>query len=153
MMSTKPPHYDEDFYAWTQHQAVLLRQEQWQDLDYPNLAEELESLGKSESRALEHRLDGLLMHLLKWRYQPSGRLTGQSWRLTIREHRRQLLRLLRDNPSFRRRMPAVLVESYANAREDASDETGLPLATFPDTCPWTADQVLDHTFWPEAEDV
>jgi ribosomal protein L29 len=152
-MSTRTPQYDEDFYAWTQHQATLLREEKWQNLDYSNLAEELESLGKSEYRELEHRLDGLLMHLLKWRYQPSGRQTGHSWRSTIREHRRQLARLLRDSPSLRPRVPSVLPESYANARLDASDETGLPLRTFPDICPWTMEQVLDETFWPEVGDV
>jgi hypothetical protein len=150
-MSPVTPRYDEDFYAWTQHQAALLREEKWQALDYPNLAEELESLGKSDWRELEHRLDGLLMHLLKWRYQPSGRQTGHSWRSTIREHRRQLTRVLRDSPSLRPRVPQVLPESYANARLDASDETGLPLGTFPETCPWTIDQIFDEGFWPEAE--
>jgi uncharacterized protein DUF29 len=70
--------------------------------------------------------------------------------LTIREHRRQLTRLLRDNPSLRQRVPSGVPESYANARLDASDETGLPLATFPDICPWTMEQVLDESFWPEA---
>jgi hypothetical protein len=148
-MHQRTPHYDEDFYAWTQAQAALLRTEKWAELDVPNIAEELESLGKSEYRALESRLDGLLRHLLKWCYQPAGRQTGHSWRATIRDHRRQVTRLLRDNPSFRRRVPPQLRESYANARVDASDETGLPLATFPVTCPWTVEDILDEAFWPE----
>jgi hypothetical protein len=146
-MQQKTAHYEEDFVAWTQEQAALLRAEQWTALDIANLAEELESLGKSEHRELEHRLDVLLLHLLKWRYQPSGRQTGHSWRATIREQRRQLTRLLRDSPSLRLRVPTLLLESYANARLDASDETGVPLETFPVTCPWTVAQVLHEHFW------
>lgn len=148
-MSPLTPRYDDDFYAWTQSQATLLREEKWQVLDYANLAEELESLGKSEYRELEQRLDGLLMHLLQWRYQPSGRQTGHSWRSTIRQHRRQLSRLLRDSPSLRPRIPAVLQESYTNARRNASDETGVQFSTFPATCPRTVDQILDEAFWPD----
>ena len=149
-MSTNAELYEQDFFAWTQTTAVLIRAGKWYDLDREALAEEVESLGHSEHRELEHRLDGLLTHLLKWCWQPSGCQTGHSWRSTIREHRRQLTRLLRDSPSIRPRVVMVLPESYVNARVDASDETGLPLATFPQVCPWTAGQVLDADFWPEA---
>jgi hypothetical protein len=148
-MSTNAELYEQDFYTWTQTTAALIRAGKWYDLDRETLAEEVESLGRSEHRELEHRLDGLLMHLLKWRYQPSGHQTGHSWRLTIREHRRQLTRLLRDSPSLCPRTAIVLPASYTNARVDASDETGLALATFPETCPWTPEQVLDADFWPE----
>lgn len=79
MRGMSPP-YDEDFYAWTQHQAALLRTEKWQDLDSTNLAEELESLGKRDLRELESRLEVLVMHLLKWCYQPERRERGRSWR-------------------------------------------------------------------------
>jgi len=150
-VSTNAELYEYDFFAWTQTTGALIRAGKWYDLDREALAEEVESLGRSEYRELEHRLDGLLMHLLKWHYQPSGRQTGHSWRSTIREHRRQLTRLLRDSPSLRPRMATVLPENYANARVDASDETGLPLATFPQACPWTVVQVLDEDFWPEGE--
>jgi ribosomal protein L29 len=143
--------YDTDFYLWTQDQAALLREGKVQALDLNNLAEEIESLGKSQRHELEHRLDGLFMHLLKWRYQPSRRQSGHSWRSTIREHRRSLARLLRDNPSLRREVPAFLDDSYVYACEAASDETGLPLATFPAACPWTPEQVLNPDFWPEED--
>src|SRR2546428_80611 len=69
--------YHTDFYLWTQDQAALLREGKVQALDLDNLAEEIESLGKSQRHELEHRLDGLLMHLLKWRYQPSRRQAGR----------------------------------------------------------------------------
>jgi hypothetical protein len=148
-MSPRTPQYDEDFYAWTQHQATLLREEKWQDLDYANLAEEIESLGKREQHELEHRLMRLLQHLLKWRYQPERRQRGRSWRSTIVEQRQRIARRLRDNPSFRPQLPVLVVEEYRLARLKASDETRLDEATFPETCPWTVEQVLDERFWPE----
>jgi hypothetical protein len=139
--------YDTDFYAWTQEQAALLRAGKLHELDLDNLAEEIESLGKSDRRALEHQLDRLVMHLLKWQYQPGGR--SRSWRGSIWGARRRIQRLLRDNPSFRQHVPRLLQEDYAAVRKEASRETGVPLATFPEACPWTPEQVVDDDFWPE----
>ncbi len=65
--------YDQDFYAWTQTTADLLRAGKWDDLDREALAEEIESLGKGQHRELGSRLDVLVMHLLQWRYQPAER--------------------------------------------------------------------------------
>lgn len=141
--------YDTDFYQWTQEQAALLTARDADALDFENLAEEIRSLGASDRRELHTRLYQLLLHLLKWQYQPAGRRTGHSWRSSIREQRRRLALVLRESPSLRRTVPAVLTEEYPEAREAASDETGLPLATFPATCSWTPEQVLDADFWPE----
>jgi Domain of unknown function DUF29 len=149
-LKTHAPLYDEDFYAWTQEQAALLRAKKWRELDYGNLAEELEALGKRDRRELEHRLEVLVMHLLKWRYQPERRDRSRGWRSTIREQRRRLTRLLRDSPSLRSEVPALLDDGYPHACGKALDETRLPPETFPPTCPWTAVQVLDDAFWPEA---
>jgi hypothetical protein len=140
--------YDQDFYAWTQEQAALLTAQDADALDFPNLAEEIRALGASDRRELHASLYQLLLHLIKWRYQPEGRLTGHSWRSSIREQRRRLALVLEDSPSLVRTVPQVLAKEYLAAREDASDETGLPLATFPEACPWTAKQVLDADFWP-----
>ena len=142
------PLYDTDFYAWTQQQAALLREEKWEDLDYPNLAEEIESLGKREQHELEHRLMRLLQHLLKWQYQPVRR--GRSWRSTIVEQRQRIAKRLRESPSLRPALPAMLEEEYRLARLKAGDETRLPEAILPPTCPWTVEQLLDDAFWPEA---
>lgn len=139
--------YDQDFYAWTQAQAAFLRQGMWQKLDVLNLAEEIDSLGKSQYRELGSRVDVLVMHLLKWHYQAAQR--SGSWRQTIRTQRRELRRLLAQNPSLRPLVPSAIIDSYPDARLDASEETGLPLTTFPATCPWTLAQVLEAEFWPE----
>ena len=145
-MRTNAELYAQDFYTWTKTTAALIRAGKWSALDREALAEELESLGKSQHRELGSRLVVLLLHLLKWGYQPLER--SGSWRSTIRTQRRELRRLLQQNPGLRPLVPSAVADGYPDARLDASDETGLPLATFPATCPWTQEQVLDADCWP-----
>jgi len=149
MMGTNAELYNADFYAWCLATAALIREGKWYDIDREALAEEIESVGRSQKRELESRIHVLVMHLLKWRYQPEGRQRGHSWRSTIRTQRRELRLLLRDNPGLRPQVPTIVIESYPDARTEALDETGLPDATLPQDCPWTAVQVLDDGFWPD----
>jgi hypothetical protein len=144
------PLYERDFYAWTQATAAAIRAGTWETLDHEALAEEIESLGRREKRELEHRLEVLVMHLLKWRYQPNYRETSHSWYDTIREQRSQLERLFRDSPSLYPKVPAVLEATYPEARLRAIGETHLEGGDFPKTCPWKPWEVLDPDFWPEA---
>jgi Domain of unknown function DUF29 len=139
--------YEEDFYAWTVEQARLLRSGEFSSIDVVNTAEEIESLGRSDKRAIESRLTVLLSHLLKWQLQPAMR--SSSWSGTIREQRRQIEKLLRESPSLRPFVPDVLAEAYSDAREDSVDETGLPETDFPQECPFTVEQVLSRSFLPE----
>ena len=104
-------------------------------------------MGKRQSRDLASRLTVLVMHLLKWGYQPTRH--SPSWQRTIREQRRQLARLLMAHPSLRPRLPVLLAEGYPQARAKALDETGLSATALPQHCPWTMTQVLDDAFWPE----
>jgi hypothetical protein len=140
--------YETDIFAWTQHQAAALAAGHVSELDLANLAEEIESLGKRDRRGLRSRLEVLVMHLLKWGYQPERRQTGHSWSSTIRTQRRDIRLILEDSPSLRRQVPDMIEADYQDVRLNARDETGLPLETFPETCPWTAEQVLDQAFWP-----
>jgi hypothetical protein len=148
-MYQRTPQYDEDFYAWTQAQAAVLRDEQGTELDYSNLAEEIESLGKSQWHTLENRLAVLVRHLLKWRCQPATRQRGRSWRSTIWEQRSRIRRLLRQSPSLRPHVLGMLVEEYPSIRQRTLDETGLSPAALPEQCPWTVEEILDEAFWPE----
>jgi hypothetical protein len=148
-MSTQSTVYDTDFYQWTQEQAALLREGKVKALDLENLAEEVESLGARDHRELRRRLQRLITHLLKWQYQPARRQTGHSWLSTIRTQRDELAALLEQSPSLRRTVSEALNGRYRRAREDASAQTRLPLDTFPATCPWDADRVLDPDFFPE----
>lgn len=145
--------YETDFYSWTQEQAAALKKaaraklNMPAPLDWENLAEEIESLGRSQESELESRYFRLLAHLLKWRHQPEQR--SGSWRGTIIEQRSRLAKLLRQNPSLKPRRGEFFEEAYADARELAAGETGLPIGTFPEQPPWTIEQAEDRGFWPD----
>ncbi|MCL6607670.1 MAG: DUF29 domain-containing protein [Geminicoccaceae bacterium] len=147
--------YEDDLAAWAEDQARALRAAARAKLntpvavDWENLAEEIEQLARSERRELASRLFRLLTHLAKWRWQPRRR--SRSWRATIGEQRRELARLLADSPSLRSILPETVARAWADARGQAADATGLPLATFPETCPFTPEAALDPDFWPEAD--
>jgi hypothetical protein len=141
--------YDADFYNWTQAQAAALRAKDWPALDVHNLAEEIESLGASDRRALRSHLMRLSQHLLKWHYQPQRR--GESWRQSIDNARLQIELILEDSPSLREFLPTAFAWAYPRARKEAAKESGLPLGTFSETCPWPVAQVMDEDFWPEAQ--
>jgi hypothetical protein len=141
--------YKQDFFAWTQTTAAMIRAGKWYDIASEALTEEVESLGACDHRELRWRLQRLVTHLLKWQYQPSRHQAGHSWRSTIRTQRQEMADLLEQSPSLRHTVPDALRTRYALAREHASTPTCLPLAIFPETCPWTPEQGLDTDFWPE----
>ena len=139
--------YDDDFYAWSMEQVELLRSGELSEIDAANIAEELESMGKNNRRELGSRLAVLLMHLLKWRYQPNRR--SPSWATTVRDQRDEIEAILVDSPSLRPVMRDTLSAIYTRARRRAIGETGLPEATFPADCPFTPDEILAPDFLPE----
>ncbi len=131
--------YETDVVAWAEAQAEALRAGRFDELDLENLAEEIADVAKREAQAVESHLETLILHLLKWRYDPDHR--SRSWEGTIRVARHKIAKLLRDSPSLRPRMPALLEDAYPDARVRAGVETGLPEATFPTACPFTLDQI------------
>ncbi|MEQ8999334.1 MAG: DUF29 domain-containing protein [Coleofasciculus sp. B1-GNL1-01] len=137
--------YENDFYAWTQEQANLLRTGKLHQIDWQNIAEEIEDRGRAEKRQLESRLEVLVMHLLKWQFQPN--LRSRSWQLTIKEQRLRLEKLLQENPSLKSSLDNALEKTYPLATLSAEKETGLSL--FPDTCPYTLAEILSPEFLPE----
>ena len=139
--------YDTDFYAWANEQAALLRAGKLTQADIAHIAEEIESMGRTEKRELINRLGVLLMHLLKWKYQPN--LRGRSWRLTIKEQRRQVNNHLDDNPSLKSLREVAMVVAYGDARIMAAKETPIDEDEFPAACPWSFEQAMDAEFWPE----
>ena len=140
-MPAKSPLYDQDFFAWSRQQADLLRAGDLARADIEHIAEEIESLGRTEKRELINRLTVLLLHLLKWRYQPEKR--GASWEASIRVQRNRLADHLEDNPSLAPLLPQARLSAYGDAALEAVADTGLPGATFPQACPWSDEQVLD----------
>ncbi len=138
--------YERDFYAWANTQATLLREKRLSEADIEHIAEEMESMGRGEKRELINRLTVLLLHLLKWQYQPG--LRGSSLRGSIRVQRISLESHLQDNPSLKTLLPAAVAEAYRIAKIEAENETGLPEATFPAACPWLFEQMMDEVFCP-----
>ena len=145
-MPAKPSLYESDLYAWSREQAELLRSGRLAEADLVHIAEEIESVGKTEKRELTSRLTVLLLHLAKWLYQPS--LQSRSWRLSIEGQRLDIADLIDDNPSLRPFLATALAPAWRRAVLDAQRETGLDASTFPVVCPWSVEQVLDEGFWP-----
>jgi hypothetical protein len=139
--------YDTDFYAWANEQAALLRAGRLSEADIENIAEEIESMGRSERRELTSRLTVLLVHLLKWRYQPA--LQSHSWRNTIEQQRLRLEDHLAENPSLKSQLDEVMAKAYRHARVDAELETGLLKKSFPLASPFTFDEAMSPDFLPD----
>ncbi|WP_035987433.1 DUF29 domain-containing protein [Leptolyngbya sp. KIOST-1] len=139
--------YDQDYVLWLEMTYQRLAEQRFTELDLPNLLEELGDMGRSEKRALISNLIVVLMHLLKYAYQPQKR--SNSWRFTLKEHRRRLQEALKSSPSLRAYLTQNFAECYAEARDLAATETGLDLEVFPETSPFTPEETLDREFLPQ----
>lgn len=138
--------HERDFYAWTEQQISLLESGNLADVDIENLIAEIKDMGARERRELINRLAVLLAHLLKWHYQPSFR--GRSRQLTIKEQRRQLQRLLQDNPSLQAKLEEFIADAYIDSVLLAAKETGLEESAFPAECPYRQEDILSSEFYP-----
>jgi Domain of unknown function DUF29 len=138
--------YDTDFYAWTQVQAALLRSRAWDQLDSARLAEEIEDLGASQRHAVMRHLRVLLLHLLKWEYQPERR--SESWTRRMSCAQAEIESYLWENPGLEPQVPQLVARAYLQACRLAARETGLPPETFPTTCPYQPGQLLDTEWLP-----
>ena len=146
------PAYDDDFYAWTQEQARLLREASAArvnlPLDFAHLAEEIEDMGKSDRRTVQSALVRVIEHLVKLEFSPAADPRG-GWRKSVREHRAVALDALGDSPSLRGRID--LATAWRRGRglaadgleQDRVDERRLPA-----DCPYDLDQLLDEDWWP-----
>jgi hypothetical protein len=136
--------YMRDFYSWLMEQARLIREGRFDAVDRENLAEEIESLGREQFNKLESALRVLLLHILKWDHQPERR--SRSWVLSIRQQRLEIEDVLGDNPGLRPRIAEAVARAYRKARIETAKETGIELDTFPETCPYSFDQITTRAF-------
>ena len=147
---SQTPLYERDYYGWIQWNVLAIREGRVQEVDWANVAEELDDMGKSERRALRSQLARLLAHLLKWAYQPKRRPTSHnSWRATINHARQSINEILDESPGLGTQLPQMLAVGYRDALAQVLEETGLPEQTFPGTCPWSLEQIMAEDFWPE----
>jgi hypothetical protein len=133
-----------DVYHWAIDQAALIRAQRYDEIDWTNVADEIESVAKSELRSLTSNILVVLEHMLKWDYQPQKR--SRSWALSISEHRARVEDDIADSPSLKKKVPETLARAYRSARTGASIETGLPIDTFPAVCPYDWDAIMTRPF-------
>ena len=138
--------YDEDFAIWTAETARLLRAGRFDEVDIEHVAEEIEDMGKRDKRELHSRLTVLILHLLKWKWQPEKQTRGRQ--STLLTQRAELDRLLEDSPSLRRTVAAGIAKVYPAVLRSAVLETGLLPTAFPSECPFSPEQILDREFLP-----
>lgn len=138
--------YDTDYLQWLETTVEKLRHQDYANVDWDNLVEEIEDMGRSERRSLESNLIVVLLHLLKWQYQPQFR--SGSWAGSIVEHRRRIKKALKESPSLKPYLDSIFAESYTEAVKQAKAETDLPLETFPTTCQYELAEVINDEFFP-----
>jgi hypothetical protein len=139
--------YEDDFFAWAAHTAELLKHHRFDDIDIPNLVEEIEDMGKNISRGLYNRLVVLLAHLLKWHYQPQKR--SRSWKATLDIQRYEIRKLLKKNHSLKSKIDEEFIDAYQAAIFQAVIETEMHQFYFPQECPWSLENTIDDDFYPD----
>lgn len=137
-----PPGYEADYAAWLDHQIGLLKSDRWSEVDKDNLIDEVEDLARSAFRGFVSAIEIVIAHMLKWDAQPERR--SRSWQASILEHRRRIEGELEDSPSYSARVEEAIARAYRTAVPRAMRETGLPLEAFPDTCPYSFDDVMNR---------
>lgn len=141
----RPSLYETDYHQWIETTVEKLHSRDYANVDWDNLIEEIEDMGRNERRSIESNLIVVLLHLLKWQYQPERR--SGSWEGSIIEHRRRIKKALKESPSLQPYLESIFAESYVEAVKQAKAETGLPLEMFP-PCPYELTAVLDDEFLP-----
>ena len=137
--------YDVDFHDWLMEQADAVRRRSANEIDWENLAEEVESLGRSQRSSLDSHLKRLVQHLLKWEHQPERRTYG--WKVTINVQRDAVEGLLKMSPSLKSSVEDIFVHAYASGRREALLETGLDAGTLPEAPEFTLAEARDPS-WP-----
>lgn len=149
-----PISIDDDFYGWILQQASALRSRGDLPVDWENLAEELDGLGRAEENALQSYLERLLIHLLKYAYQPQ-KITP-SWENSIENSRVRIELLYKRSPSLKSKVDELFVDAYRLARAEAGAQMRMHKrqwdAVLPKSSPWPLETVLDPDFWPTPAD-
>ncbi|MER3434293.1 MAG: DUF29 domain-containing protein [Leptolyngbya sp. ERB_1_1] len=139
--------YETDYLQWIETTVERLRNNDYDSIDWDNLIDEIEDMARSQRRGLKSNLIVVLLHLLKWQYQPEKR--SGSWEASLLEHRGRIQDAIQESPSLKPYLESILAESYIRATKQAKAETGLPLSTFPTECLYNVPSILDDDFLPD----
>ncbi len=140
--------YETDYLKWIETTLEKLRSRDYASVDWENLIEEIEDMGRSERRSLKSNLIVVLVHLLKWQFQPDRR--SGSWEGSIIEHRRRIQEAIDDSPSLQPFLESILDECYLQTVKQTKAETGLSSETFPHQCPYSLVEVVSDEFLPDS---
>ncbi len=138
--------YEEDYYLWLTTTTNHLLSGRLDELDVPNLVDELEGAAWSEKWTLLDLLEIVLLHLIK--YQVLSGFRSGSVRALIDARRYRLLHRLEDSPSLRVMLESNLDRQYASAKLLAIAHTGLSDNSFPIDCPYSLEEVLELDWFP-----
>jgi len=138
--------YETDYLQWIEATVQRIQSQDYGAVDWENLVEEIEDMGRRERQSLESNFIVLAIHLLKWQFQPQQR--SGSWKSSVIEHRRRVNKALKDSPSLNSYLIGLAAECYKEAVEQATAETGLPLEEFPLDCPYELADMLKAGFLP-----
>jgi uncharacterized protein DUF29 len=142
---------EHDFHAWLLEQAALLRKKRFNQLDWSNIAEELEAMASAERRELLRRLATIFEHFLKMEYEPEVR-RERGRKTTIAKTRTGIERILEESPGLKGQLEEFAQKAYADGCKYAGTDLGLTRREweklFPQTSPWTLRQIRDDDFFP-----
>lgn len=146
LKTPSPTLYETDYLQWIETTVTKLQNQDYGNVDWGNLIEEIADMGRSERKSLKSNLIVILLHLLKWQFQPDKR--SGSWESSIIEHRRRVQESLQDSPSLQPYLEEIFTECYTQAVKQAKAETGLPRESFPVIYPYYLQQVIEDDFLP-----
>jgi hypothetical protein len=137
--------YQRDPYSWALQQARALRERRMAELDWDNLAEEVEDLARRDAHALQSNYEILIAHLLKLMYasEPQRHDNLRLWRLHLRNARRRIADLLSENPGLKSRTGELFARAWPYARDEALAALHCDDSALPVDCPWNFEQALD----------
>jgi len=142
--------YQRDIYTWALEQAHALRERRAAELDWDNLAEEVEDLARRHAHALQSNCEVLIAHLLKLTHAsgPARRRNLRLWQLHVRNARRRIADLIAENPGVTNRADELFTKAWPYGRDEALAALGFDDNAIGDACPWTFEQAKDAHFWP-----
>jgi hypothetical protein len=147
-ITTLPSLYEQDYVAWLDLTLTQLKQHNLSGLDWKNLIEEIESLGREQRHKVESYLLRLLIHLLLYQYWETERTwSGKGWEKEIDNFRLEL-DLLLESQVLHNYLLSILEKDYAKARKLATQKSNLSSVTLPEICPYSLEQILDFGWLP-----